>query len=69
MDYSLDGYTRRCTNAELQNFLEDCMLKKEWKQYAYVVPLILEVLEERRAYLPEAILQDWEQYCLSHSKE
>ena len=53
MDYSVYGYLERQPTDRLNCFLQACLSDAVWKDYAYIVPTVLEILAKRAEAIPE----------------
>ncbi len=47
MDHSLYGYLSRRSDEELQAIVRCCLREENIKEYYYVIPEIIKILEER----------------------
>ena len=62
MDYSVEAYLQRLTTEELETFLCQCMYRRQWDSYSYIIPRIIELLQSRNYPISQSILDSWEHY-------
>ena len=63
MEHTVQAYIYRCTSEELLGFLDSCAQKNEWKVHAHIIPLILNLMQERNVTVPDHILSSWNEFC------
>ena len=60
--HTVEAYLNRRTTEELQAFLQYCMQKNLWEQYADSVPLIFDILQKRGLEIQEIVITSWERF-------
>ena len=69
MDHTMQAYLKRCSTEQLMGFLEDCMRKNLWGEYALTIPAVFTVLQKRNILLPEQIRTSWNAYIGEKNKK
>ena len=65
MDHTIITYLERRTPMELLGFLDLCMEKDLWSQYAQTVPQIFELLQRHGTPVPHQVKASWEAFLSS----
>ena len=62
MEHSMRAYIERQSTEKLDRFLQDCLSGAAWKDYADVIPVIMEVFAEREQQIKDSIPADiWQE--------
>ena len=69
MDHTMQAYLKRCSTEQLMGFLEDCMRRNMWSEYAPAIPAVLAALQSRNVLLPEQLRASWDTYIRSEGEE
>ena len=65
MEHTVTAYLHRQSSQILEGFLWQCAQTNGWKNYAHLIPEILELLHLRGYAVPDHILQQWNEYLRS----